>query len=344
MPFIEPSRGDVHVDGLLSNVSLAFQQRAENFVANRVFPDVTSDKRSNLYLTYDRGDFNRDEMEERAPGTESAGSTYGVANDNYFCRVRSLHRDIPDQIRSNADDPFDLDREATIFVTTKGMINREINWAAAYFTAGDPGDTWTFDVDGAASRSSSFDPTDAAENNVVRWDLSASTPIEDIRQGKRFVLEETGYMPNTLTLGRVPFDVLLDHGDIVNRLDSGQTPGGPARATRESLAALFEVDEILVMDSVVNTAAKNAANVHSFIGANNALLSYKPPTPGLMTPSAGYTFTWNGYLGASETGSRIKVIRADLLESDRVEIDMAYDQKLVSADLGYFFGAIAINA
>jgi hypothetical protein len=63
-----------------------------------------------------------------------------------------------------------------------------------------------------------------------------------------------------------------------------------------------------------------------------------------MTPSAGYTFTWNGYLGASETGSRIKVIRADLLESDRVEIDMAYDQKLVSADLGYFFGAIAINA
>jgi hypothetical protein len=339
MPFIEPSRSDVHVDTPLGNVSLAFQQLATNFVAGQVFPHVPSDKRSNLYYTYDRGDFNRDEMEERAPGTESAGSTYAVGNDNFFCRVRSLHRDIPDQIRSNADDPFDLDSEATIFVTTKEMINREINWVTAFFTAGDPADTWTFDVDGDTSRSASFDPTDAANNSVIKWNLANSLPIEDIREGKRFVLEETGYMPNTLTLGRSVFDTLLDHGDIVGRLDRGQTTG-PAQVTRDALAALLEVDNVLVMDAVQNTAAKGATNVHSFIGGKHALLSYRPPTPGRMTPSAGYTFTWNGYLGAGDTGTRIKVIRADLLESDRVEIDAAYDMKLVSADLGYFFGAI----
>jgi hypothetical protein len=41
-----------------------------------VFPNIPVQKKSDRYYTYDRGDFNRDEMEERAPGTESEGSGY----------------------------------------------------------------------------------------------------------------------------------------------------------------------------------------------------------------------------------------------------------------------------
>jgi hypothetical protein len=59
-----------------------------------------------------------------------------------------------------------------------------------------------------------------------------------------------------------------------------------------------------------------------------------------MTPSAGYTFSHTGYTGATGNGTRIKRFRMDAIESDRIEIDMAYDQKLIAADLGYFFGAI----
>ena len=56
-----------------------------------------------------------------------------------------------------------------------------------------------------------------------------------------------------------------------------------------------------------------------------------------MTPSAGYTFSWTGATGASDSGGRIKRFRLELLESDRVEIQMSFDQKLVAPDLGYFF-------
>jgi hypothetical protein len=59
-----------------------------------------------------------------------------------------------------------------------------------------------------------------------------------------------------------------------------------------------------------------------------------------MTPTAGYTFSWNGLLGASAMGGRIKKFRMENLSSDRVEIEMAFDQKLVSADLGYFWDTI----
>ncbi len=339
MPFTQPSRSDVHVNRPLTNISIAFLQSADSFVAARVFPGIPVQKKSDAYFTYDRGQFNRDEMEARAPGTESAGGNYSIATDTYFARTRAYHKDVPDEVRDNADNPIALDREATVYVTHKGLIRRETAWAATYFTAGDPGDTWTFDVDGDASRSAAFDPTDAANNQVVFWNDAASTPIEDVRLLKRFVLESTGFMPNVLTLGRPVFDALIDHPDIVGRLDRGQTTG-PAKATRDSLAALFEVEEILVMDSIQNTGVEGQTNVHSFIGGKNALLSYKPPAPGLLTPSAGYTFNWTGRVGSGNDGMRIKRFRMDHLESDRIEIDMSWDQKLVSADLGAFFGAI----
>lgn len=339
MPFTQPSRSDVHVNRPLTNISIAFLQSADAFVAGKVFPNIPVSKKSDAYFTYERGEFNRDEMEERAPGTESAGSGYDIGTDTYFARTRAYHKDVPDEVRDNADDPINLDREATEYVTHKGLIKREITWATAFFIAGNPGDTWTFDIDGAGARSAVVDPTNAGSNDVVFWNDAASTPIEDVRLLKRFVLESTGFMPNTLTLGRPVFDVLIDHPDIVGRLDRGQTEG-PAQATRDSLAALFELQEILVMDAIQNTAAEGQIAVHSFIGGKNALLSFKPATPGLMTPSAGYTFSWTGRIGSGNNGMRIKRFRMDALESDRVEIDMSYDQKLVSPDLGAFFGGI----
>lgn len=342
MPFIQPGRGDVHVDRPLTNISLAFTQSQTNFVADRVFPNISVGNQSDSYFTYDRGEFNRDEAEERAPGTESAGGTYTISDDTYFARTRAFHKDIPDQVRSNADAAISLEREATEYVTMKGLIKREVTWVTSYFTPGAPGDTWTFDVDGVASGATapaSFDPTSAANNDVLQWNDASSTPIEDVRRGKRFVQEETGFRPNVLTLSRPVFDVLLDHPDLVGRIDRGQTQG-TAKVMLDTLASLFELDEILVMEAIRNTANKGATNAHSFIGGKHALLSYRPPTPGLMTPSAGYTFSWTGLLGATGNGIRIKRFRMEELESDRVEMQMSYDQKKVSADLGYFFGSI----
>ena len=343
MPYNSPGRSDVHVNRPLTQVSLAFMQSEDGFVADRVFPTITTDKKSNSYFTYDRGEFNRDTMKERAPATESAGDTYTISTDTYQCVNRAVHKDIPEEIRDNADEPLDLDSEATRFVTLKEMLRREIVWRDAYFVAGDPGDTWTFDVDGDTARSGAFDPLSAANNNVIRWELASSQPIEDIREGKRFVGEATGFRPNILTLGRLAYDVLLDHPDIVGRIDRGQT-SGVAVSTREGLAALFELEEIHVMDAIQNTAAKGQTAVHAFIGANNALLSYRPASPGLLTPSAGYTFAWTGRVGSTANGTRIKRFEIDEIESTRIEIQSNFDQKLTAADLGYFFGDIAQTA
>jgi hypothetical protein len=337
-----PSRSDVHVNKPLTNISVAYLQDESAFVAGKVFPVIPVEKQSDAYFTYDRGDFNRDEMEERTPGTESAGGTYDIGNETYYARKRAFHRDVPDDVRANADDPIDLDSEATLFVTQKALINREVNFVSNFFQAGAPGDYWTFDVDGVASSptaAASFDPTNASNNDVLQWNDASSTPVEDIRRGRRFVQESTGFKPNSLTLGQAVYDALIDHPDIVGRIDRGQTQGA-ARANLVTLADLFELDQVLVMGAVRNTAKKGVSASHSFIGGKHALLTYTPRNPGLMTPAAGYTFAWKGQFGMTPQGFRVKKFRMDPLESDRIEIDSAYDQKKIAADLGYFFGGI----
>ena len=269
------------------------------------------------------------------PGAPSAGGDTKIDTDDYRARVYAYHRDVDDQLRSNQDQPLNLDREATEFVTLKGLIKRERLWVNIFFKGG----VWTFDTDGAAARSAAFDPTAAANNDLVHWNDASSTPIEDVRLLKRYVLESTGFMPNTLVLGRPVFDALLDHSDIVGRLDRGQTTG-PVVVMRENLAALFELEQVLVMDAIHNTAKEGLTASHSFIGGKNALLCYAAPSPGIMTPSAGYTFSWTGYVGASDNGVRIKRFRMEELNSDRIEGEMAFVQKRVSADLGAFFDGI----
>jgi hypothetical protein len=291
-------------------------------------------------------------MKQRAPGTESAGSNWQVSTDSYFCEVYALHVNIADQIRDNADSAFDLNRDASMFLTMKSLLNEEIDWRDRFFGGtgfvATPGSVWAFVADGVATTNGtalgSLDFTNASNNDVCRWDeVPASDeegPIETVRRAKRTMQQSTSFRPNIMVMGREVFDALLDHPDILGRLDSGQTPGGPAMTTRQSLAALFELDEILVMESIVNTAAPLATDAHAFIGGKNALLLYRPATAGLMTPAPGYTFLWSGFSGANSGGMRMKTFRMEELESERVEIQSAYDHKLVSSELGFYFNGI----
>lgn len=328
MPF-QPTSGDVHVNRPLTNISVAFLQQREDFVATRAFRQINVSKQSDRYFLFDRGEFNRNEMMARAPATESAGSGYSIDNTpTYFANVFAFHKDIPDMIRANVDDPLNLDREAAEYVSHKAMIKRETDWAADFFTTG----VWTTDITGVSAA-----PT---ASEVLQWNDSSSTPIQDVRAGRTTVKQETAYEPNVMVIGRQVWDQLADHPDIIDRIKYGQTSPGPAIVSRNTVAQVMELDEILVMQSIENTAVEGQTASHSFIGGTSALLLYRPPRPGLMTPAAGYTFAWTGYLGGAPDGVAVSNFTMPLKRADRIEIEMAYDQSLVSADLGYFFTTV----
>lgn len=317
----QPTPSDVHVNGPLTNISIAFLQRSDMFVADRVFPNIPVQKQSDLYYSYDRGMFNRSEMKKRAPGTESAAIDYTVgASYNYYADVWGIHHDIPDQRRANADSPLQPDREATELLMQQAMIKREKEWAANYFTTS----KWTTDL-----------------SPSTKWDAaSGSDPLGEIETGKLAIVQSTGFEANKAVINRAVWSTLRHHADIVDRIKYGQTAPGAANVSMQAFADLIEIEELLVMRAIENTAAEGATNSHSFIGGNHCLLVYAAPSPGLMTPSGGYTFSWSGYSGAGPAGQRVSRFRMDSLRSDRIELEMAFSQKLVAPDLGYLLNAV----
>lgn len=324
-----PTQSSVHVDKLLSNVSVAFLQKPSAFVADRIFPVVGVQKQSDIYLTVDRGEFNRDEMQLRADATESAGGNFSFSDDTYFAKVYAFHKDIGEQTRANADDQFQLDRLTTEYLAHKALIKREKIFASNFLTTG----VWTADVAGVAS----------GENNTTTFrqfnDYSNSDPIEYIRKMATNQQEKTGFRPNKLVMGRRVAEALINHPDIVDRIKYG-TRTNLAQASLNDLAQLLDIGEVLVMDAIENTAAEGIAASHSFIGGKKMLLCYTTPMPGTMIPTAGYTFTWNGLLGNAGMGTRVKRIDLPKESAERIEIEMAFDMKKVAADMGTYFADV----
>ena len=328
----QPTARAVHVDQPLTNISIAYLQNAANFVAGQVFPNLPVQKQSDLYYVFDRGYFNRDEAKKRAPGTEAAKVGFDLDTASYFADVWAVKHGIPDQIAANADAVLNLERAAAELVTHKMLIRREKDWAANYFTTG----VWGTDISGVAAS--------PGTDEVVQWsDQTSGDPIANIRSAKTDIMESTGFMPNTMVMSQRVLDALVDHPDIVDRIkySGGVGNTNPAVTTEQALSQLFGIPRLLVMRGVENTAAEGDSNVHSFIGGKNALLTYAAPTPGIMTPSAGYSFSWQGYLGQTNTfGMATKRRYRDELETTEVEGAMSFDHKLVAADLGYYFSGI----
>jgi hypothetical protein len=69
----QPTQNQVHVDAILTNISVAYFQQNQNFIATRVFPVVPVSKQSDKFFTYTKNDWFRDEAQRRADATESAG-------------------------------------------------------------------------------------------------------------------------------------------------------------------------------------------------------------------------------------------------------------------------------
>lgn len=318
-----PLRTQVHVDVPLTNVSIAYTQGEDSYVADEMFPIVPVNKRSDLFFKYKKEDFLRIEARERAPGTESAGAGYNLTTGSYKAKRFSLHRDIDDETRENADQPIDMDRDATIYVTQNLLMQRDSSFAASYLKTG----VWGADKHGGV--------------DFTAWTSGAGTPIETVRGYARSVIQtNTGKRMNRALMNRDVYDTLIDHPEFVDRIKY-TTPATP-EAILAVMGALFSVEKLLVTDAVQNTAAENATFSGAFIGGlGQMLLAHVAPNPSLLEPSAGYIFSWSKFDRVKKGGAAMKRIRIEEIESDRIEGDMYYDMNVVASDCGcYLYGAV----
>lgn len=334
MPLL-PQGSSLYVNAPLTNISVAYQQgpNSRNFIAADAFPIVPVQRQGDLYWKYDKGDWFRGQAELRAPSTESAGGGWEVTTDSYFANVYAFHKDVDDQTRANASRMFDLDRDATLFVTQNLLQAREKQFVDTFITTG----VWTGStgIGGGANGADLTGGATAGSNQFVQWDRAGSDPIADIKFQGVGMARTTGYRPNTLILGPFVMEALMRNPAILERIKYSER----GIITEDLLRGLFEVDRVLVTWAIENTANQGATDAFDFMSGKSALLCYTAPNPSIMTPTAGYIFAWAGFLGAGAAGTRVKRFRMEHLESDRIEGEMAWDMKVVSNDMGVYFDA-----
>lgn len=310
----QPDISNVHIDGALTSISVKYRYTNDAFIADKVFPVVPVQHRSDAFHKYNREQWYRSDAQKRAPATQSAGTGYTLTEDNYRVDVYAVHKDIDDQTRANADSQIALDSDATELVTRQLLIKKEEDWVTSYFTTG----VWANDVTPANLWS----------------DYATSDPIGDLETAMMTMAENTGYKPNTLVLSPNVWSKLKNHPDYLARIAVTQ----PRINSPELITSLVDgLDNVYIPWAIKNTAVEPLTGVYDFFYAGDALLLYVEPSLGLNGISAGATFSWTAFMG---DGIRIKRFRMEEIESERIEGQMAYDHKVIASDLGYFFNNV----
>lgn len=315
-----------HIDRALTNISVAYMQGADAFISDKVFPIVRVQKQSDVYFEYSKADNFRDEVQERGRGAESAGGNWNARiADPYYCRKYAYHYDITQEERVNYDKPLDVERDTTEWLGHKMLLKREVDFATKFFKTG----VWKTDKDMSASK----------------WSSQTSDPVSTVNNAMLQMAEETAVKPNFAIMSPDVFYALKNHEAIIDRIKYTQK----GIVTLDLIASLFELQKIYVPWAVYNTAGQSPAMTGpaddedpidmSFIYKGAMLLGHKAERASLKTATAGYIFAWTGLEGASAFGNRMVRIRMDQLGlgTERFEMEMAYDMKVISKDCGMFF-------
>lgn len=302
-----PTSKQVHVDAILSNISIKYQNMM--YVADQVFPFVPVSKQSDKYYIFTKADMFRNTARKRAPGTASEGQSFGLSTDSYFCEEVAQHTLLEDEVRDNADSVLGLETAKANFVTDKIMLELEARIETMLMTTGNWDNSTTL-------------------AGVNQWsDKDNSNPLSDLETGIDTVEDNTGKKVNTIVMANDVWKALKHHPELLDRLPVT----GLRVATIQQLANLLEVDRILVGKAMKNTAQEGQTASYSRIWTKDVWLGHVASAPAKETPTAGYVFVW-------KREGKIRGIRRwreENIHSEKIEAFMNYDEKIVGSDLGY---------
>ena len=312
----DPTREQFHVDGPLSDISVAYMQDAEDYIADKVFPVVEVEKQSDLYFVWAKGFWMRNVVERRAPGDEYPEGRLEVSTDNFYCNLYHLGFGIPDEDRSNQDPGIELEITGSEWLSSQFLMNREITIAADVFAL----TVWANDVVGGTG--------------FTLWDdYDNSNPVTDVNTGKQTIQKSTGRKANTLVMGKEVFDILTEHPILLDKYK--HTAAGIL--DEEEVRRALKVDRLIVGEAVYESTIEGATTpTRGYIWGKNALLCHVPTRPGLRVAAAGYTYVWR-LADAGRYTVAISNTRQDWRDRDLLKGKHAFDHKIVGRDLGYFF-------
>lgn len=312
----------------LTNMAIAQFQADEDYVADKIFPIVPVQLSSAHYYKFSKKDLARDNMQRKPQYGKVTPAIMGQSDDTYNCKVDQIIVGI-DQIeeinyaRTNAPGAADPRRSKVRFAVEQTKIHLDRMFSDGFFKTGAWGTEWT-GVTTSPGSTQFYKFTDANSDPVqLIDDLCVSIK----RNGRR--------KPNVLALGAETFVALKNNPAVLERIKAGGSSANPAYANERTLAELFGVAKVVVLNSTYNAAGLEGEDMQFICDSKAALLCYAANSPAIDEPSAGYTFSWD-MLGGNQYIAMSQWIGEQGTHSEFVEGLMAYDMKKTGDDLAVF--------
>lgn len=327
---MQPTPKSAHIDSALSNVAIGY--RPAMFVADRVAPYVPVKKQSDYFFKFLKGAWFRNEARMRGPGAIAARGGYPLTSDTYSCKEYAFGHPVPIELLNNADQPLQPFSTAVKYAMRKVLLAKEII------------------VSAACVNSSNWTTTNDVEGHWLGSDAS-NTLIEDVLAGKEAIRKLIGIYPNKMIIEAKTFNQIKMTDDILDRIKYSGTQGRPADVTLQTLAQLWELDEVMLAGSIYSDAEEvvagtdfNAVDLWEKTATKgSALLYYSPSAPAIDEPAAAYCFNWKGDAGMTDAIAESDVYRQARYwwEQERksyiVEAAEYFDFKITCPDAGYLF-------
>lgn len=318
----QPNVKELIVAGPLQSVSIAYRNRS--YIADRVFPIIDNISPKAKIARYLKGAWFRDEAGIRGPGAEAARGGYPVDLLSVSTKEYAFAKEVTDEDRkfskSQGAPPLKPDQDAIEFCADKIDLSKERR-VASMIIAG----TWS---------------SVAGEDAAGLWapNDATNTFIADVLARIETIRSNTGLKPNAMVIDFGTYNALKKLDALLDRIRYTQR----GILTAELIAAMFDLDEVLIGEAIYSTAKETkagtdftAANVwEKNAGKGSAFLYHKPTSPGLKTPSAGY----QARVAYDEGGVRRTTSwREASRHQDVYEVAEETDIVQTGADLGFFW-------
>ena len=256
------------IDPALTAIAIAYKN--QSYIANMVLPRITVGKQQFKFLQYSADQFFN--APDTFVGRRSKPSevTLDASEVTDSTDDQALDGGVPRSDIDNADERYDPLGDEVAFIMELIALRREMRAAAIVHSAA------TYDAGLKATLAGASQFSDITSKPIVVINGYLDLPL---------------MRPNQLVFSQPGWTKFRSHPEIVEAvLGTGAKAGS---VTRQGVAELFEVDEILVGQARANAAKRGQAPNLTRVWGNHIAMLYKAPVPqakGAVT--FGGTFQW----------------------------------------------------
>jgi hypothetical protein len=221
---------------------------------------------------------------------------------------------------------FDAEQVSTMRAFSSVLRNAEQRVADAVFNA----TTWT----------------GSGLTTVVtnEWDsnhTANAVPITDVEAAVNKVYDASGLWPNALIINRKVFRNLRNLDQIIDRIESAGagSPSKPSDITEQMLAAVFDLDYVIVAGTSKNGAKEGQAAAPTQIWSSEYAMVCRIATGNDMREACiGRTFHWSA--DGSSVGGTVESYRDETVRGNVIRVRHDVDEVILYPQAGHLLSNV----